>query len=182
MAHNESPGSKTEGPMTATHSSLVPAREVVGTFADREHFQNAIDSLTYAGFARADLSVLSSHDSVDLAVGREGRSWKDSLIALVGELKYEGPLVSAGLIALAAGPVGAAIAGLIAAGVGGAALKELLDEVAALPDSEAFARALESGSVILWVAVRSPDHEARASRILADAGAQNVHVFERKEA
>jgi hypothetical protein len=57
----------------------------------------------------------------------------------------------------------------------------LLDEVAALPDSEAFARALASGSVILWVAVRSPGEEERASRILADAGAQNVHVFERKE-
>jgi hypothetical protein len=182
MAHNDSPGLHTEGPMTATKSPLAPTREVVGTFSDREHFQAAIDCLTAAGFARADLSVLSSHDSVDLAVGREGRSWKDSLVALVGELKYEGPLVSAGLIAIAAGPVGAAIAGLIAAGVGGAAAKELLDEVAALPDSEAFARALEEGSVILWVAVRSDAEEGTARRLLGETGAQNVHVFERKEA
>ena len=168
--------------MTATTTRRASTREVVGTFADREHFQAAIDRLTAEGFARSDLSVLSSHDSVDLAVGREGRSWKDSLIALTGELKYEGPLVSAGLIAIAAGPVGAVIAGLIAAGVGGAALNELLDEVAALPDSEAFARALNEGSVILWAAVDSPDEEARASRVLAETGAQNVHVFERKQA
>jgi hypothetical protein len=164
--------------MTATNT-VAPTREVVGTFADREHFQAAVDALFKAGFARTDLSVLSSHDSID-AAGRDGRSWKDALIALVGELKYEGPLVAAGLIALAAGPVGAAIAGLVAAGVGGAAAKELLDEVAALPDSDEFAKALAAGSVVLWVSVADAAREERARTILHDCSAQNIHVFERK--
>lgn len=166
--------------MTATNSASAPAREVVGTFADREHFQAAIDALFKAGFARTDLSVLSSHESIDTATAGPGKSWKDALVALVGELKYEGPLVAAGLIALAAGPVGAVIAGLVAAGVGGAAAKELLDEVSALPDSEAFTRALAEGSVILWVSVADAAAEARAKAILHDAGAQNLHLFERQ--
>lgn len=166
--------------MTATNSNTAPTREVVGTFADREHFQAAIDALLTAGFARTDLSVLSSHESIDTATASGGKSWKDALIALVGELKYEGPLVAAGLIALAAGPVGAVIAGLVAAGVGGAAAKELLDEVAALPDSEEFTKALAAGGVILWVSVADPAAEAKAKTILHDAAAQNIHVFERK--
>ncbi|MCR6629573.1 MAG: hypothetical protein NVV74_05660 [Magnetospirillum sp.] len=166
--------------MTATNTTTAPTREVVGTFADREHFQAAVDALIQAGFARTDLSVLASHESIDAATGREGRAWKDALIALTGELKYEGPLVAAGLIALAAGPVGAVIAGLVAAGVGGVAAKELLDEVAALPDSEEFAKALAAGSVILWVSAADADREVKAKAVLHDTSAQNVHVFERK--
>lgn len=180
MAHNDSPRQPTEGPVTATNSASAPTREVVGTFADREHFQSAVDSLFKAGFARTDLSVLSSHESIDTATAQPGKSWKDALVALVGETKYEGPLVAAGLIALAAGPVGAVIAGLVAAGVGGVAAKELLDEVAALPDSEQFAKALAAGSVVLWVSVGDGAAEARAKAILHEAGAQNLHVFERK--
>lgn len=167
--------------MTATNSNTAAPREVVGTFSDREHFQAAIDRLIAAGFDRTDLSVLSSHESIEVAVGHDRKSWKDSLITLVGELKYEGPLVAAGLIALAAGPVGATIAGLIAAGVGGVAVKELLDEVAALPDSQEFANALAEGHVIMWVAVKDDAQQQRAVQILRDTTAQNVHVFDRKE-
>ncbi|NFV81720.1 hypothetical protein G4223_16540 [Magnetospirillum aberrantis SpK] len=163
----------------ATNNPAATTREVVGTFADREHFQAAVDALFKAGFVRTDLSVLSSHESIDTAA-QSGKSWKDVLVALVGETKYEGPLVAAGLIALAAGPVGAVIAGLVAAGVGGVAVKELLDEVAALPDSAAFAKALKDGSVVLWVAAADAGAEDRAKTILHDAGAQNLHVFERK--
>lgn len=165
--------------MTASDPHVPATREVVGTFSDRAHFEAAIDRLLNAGFSRADLSVLSSHDSLDVAA-HQGKPWKDVLTALVSEVKYEGPLVAAGLIALAAGPVGATIAGLVAAGIGGAAFKELLDEVSAIPDSDDFARALAAGSVILWVMVKDQLEEERAKAVLLDAEAQNVHVFERK--
>ena len=164
--------------MSANDTSAPTIREVVGTFADRDRFQAAVDSLVKAGFSRSDLSVLSSHDSID-AIGRDGKSWKDVLVALVGELKYEGPLVAAGLIALAAGPAGAAIAGLVAAGVGGAAMKEVLDEVSSIPDSADFTRALAAGSVILWVAAPDRRQEEDAVAALQANGAANVHVFER---
>ena len=163
---------------TTTQPRTAALREVVGTFADRGAFESAVSALLEAGIARDRLSVLSSHDCLDVAGGKP-QKWRDGLVALVGEMKYEGPLVAAGLIALAAGPVGAVIAGLVAAGVGGAALKELLDEVAAIPDSGDFARALAAGSVILWVSVETAAEEASARALLAQAGGNDIHIFER---
>ena len=153
-------------------------REVVALFSDRAGFERAVALLLGGGFERADLSVLSSHQSLDVA-GGAGRTWDDVVTGLVGEIKYEGPLVTAGLIAIAAGPVGAVIAGIIAAGVGGAAVKELLDEVTARPHSEEFARALEAGSVILWVACGNEAGEAKARSLLAEAGGANIHSHNR---
>ncbi len=163
---------------TDPHAPTI--REVVGTFSDRDHFMAAVDALTHAGFTRSDLSVLSSHDSLDVTVGREGKPWRDVLTAVAGDAKYEWPLVTAGIIALFAGPVAAAAAALVAAGVGGAAAKELLDEISTIPDSDDFGRALAAGSVILWVIVRDQLEEEKARAALQSAGAANIHVFDRK--
>jgi len=152
-------------------------REVVGILSSRPDFDTAVKALLQAGFDRSDLSVLSSHDSLDAA---GAGSWKDSLVSLLGELKYEGPLVTAGLIAIAAGPVGAVLGGLIAAGVGGAAAKELLDDLTARPHAAEFASALAAGNVLLWVQVTDAASEARAQAILQAASATNVHTNERQ--
>ena len=132
-------------------------------------------SLLRSGFERADLSVLASHESLE-AAGRPGKSWREAMLALVGELKYEGPLVASGAIFLAGGPVAATIAAVIGAAVGGAAVVDLLGEVTAQPHTEDFARSLAAGSVILWV--RAPDEarRAKARDILTACGADNVHV------
>lgn len=164
--------------MSATDSHSPVTREVVGTFADRDHFQQAVSRLLADGFDRADLSVLSSHDSLDAA--QPSSKWKDALVAVAGDIKYEGPLVAAGLIALASGPVGAALAAIVAAGIGGLAAKEVLDEVSALPDGQDFDRALAAGAVILWVMVADQLGEEKAKKALAETGAANIHVFNRK--
>lgn len=170
--------------MTQNHNanpdSHAPAlREVVATYADRDHFMAAIEALGKAGFNRSELSVLSSHDSLD-AIGSDGKPWRDVLTAIAGDAKYEWPLVTAGIIALFAGPVAAAAAALVAAGLGGAAAKEVLDEISAIPESDDFARALAAGSVILWVIVRDQLEEERAVAAMSSTGGANVHVFERK--
>jgi hypothetical protein len=152
-------------------------REVVGIFSRRADFDSAVQKLRAAGFARTDISVLASHGSLDVTGPEPG--WRDKLVALVGELKYEGPLVTAGLIAVAAGPVGAAIAGLIAVGVGGMALKELMAEITARPHAAEFARAVAAGGILLWVDVADAQREAAASAILTAAGGANVHTHER---
>lgn len=152
--------------------------EVVGIFSCRSDFDHAVSALLAAGFVRSDLSVLASHDSID-AASPEAQSWKSRLVGLLGELKYEGPLVTAGLIAIAAGSVGAVVAGLIAAGVGGVALKELMDEVTAGPHSEEFAQALAAGDVLLWVDSPTPEAESKAKDIMASHNAWNVHTNER---
>ena len=153
-------------------------REVVGAFSRRPDFDKAVSALLAAGFSRSDLSVLASHDSID-AASADALSWKSRLVGLLGELKYEGPLVTAGLIAIAAGPVGAILGGLIAAGVGGAAIKELMDEVTARPHAAEFAAALAAGSILLWVDAPRPDDESKAKSILLSLGADNIHTNER---
>ncbi len=55
-------------------------------------------------------------------------------------------------------------------------MKELLEEIRATPHTEAFARALEGGALLLWVATATPEREAEATRIVAEAGAADVHT------
>lgn len=157
------------------NASVNASSEVVGLFAGREAFEAAVNALLAAGFERTDLSVLGSHESID-AAGRPGKPWKDVLTALVGEIKYEVPLVASGAIVLAGGATAALIGALIGAAVGGAVVKDVIEEVTSTPDTEDFARAVEAGSVILWV--RAPDQrlERAAIDILQRNGATNVHV------
>ena len=86
--------------------STTPTREVVGLFADRDSFEATIKALVKAGFERSDLSLLSSHESL-AAAGKPGKPLHDILRALVGELKFEAPLVASGAIFLAGGPMAA---------------------------------------------------------------------------
>lgn len=153
-------------------------REAVGLFADRASFEAAVHHLLTEGFGRADLSVLDSHESLD-AAGKPAKAWKDALTALVGEIKYEGPLVAAGAVLLAGGPTAALIAGVIGAATAGVAAKELLDEVTAAPHTQSFANALGAGGVILWVACDGAPRETLALKTLERFGAANVHMHER---
>ena len=152
-----------------------PAREAVGIFKKQDAFEKAVHDLKKAGFGHADLSVLASHSSID-AAGIEGQSWKDVLTALVGELKYEGPLVSSGAIFLIGGPTAAAVAAIIAAATTTLAANEFMAEVTAKPHTKDFARAVEAGSIILWVAADTQHKELLALSILKDRGAENIHI------
>lgn len=152
-----------------------PTREVAGLFAGRETFQAAVDDLLSAGFERVDLSVLSSHESLD-AAGTEAMSWKDALTGLIGEIKYEVPLVASGAVALVGGPLAATIAGVVGTATAGVAAKELLDQVTATPHTDDFARALAAGGVILWVRVDDDDKEQDATALLKAAGGNNIHT------
>lgn len=152
--------------------------EVVGRFATREPFSAAVADLRAAGFAHSDLSVLDTHESLS-ASEPPGEAWKQSLAGMVGEIKYVGPLTTAGLIAIATGQIGMAVAGVVAAGVTGVALREMLEDIRATPHTEAFARALEGGAVLLWIAVDTAEREAEAREILMRHGAADVHRHHR---
>jgi hypothetical protein len=151
-------------------------REVVGLVSDRPSFDRIVAALFAAGFERSDVSVLASHESLDAAEQTEP-TWREVMAALVGEARYEAPLVASGAIALAGGPVFAAVAGVIGAAVGGLAIREVLEEVTAKAHTDDFARSLAAGSVILWVRVDSQQREATATRVLNEGGAANVHIL-----
>jgi len=152
--------------------------EVVGRFAAREPFKAAVEALMAAGFERADLSVLDSHESLAASEGSR-EAWRETLDGLVGEVKYLGPLTAAGLILLASGPVGIAVAGAIAAGLSGMAIYELLDEIKATPHAKEFAKALENGAVLLWVRADDAGRQRIASDILRRHSAVDVHIHAR---
>lgn len=152
--------------------------EAVGLFADRPSFEAAVHFLLENGFDRTDLSVLDSHESLEVA-GAPGKPWKDVLTALVGEIKYEGPLVASGAILLAGGPTAALIATVIGAATATAAAKELLDEVTATPHTQNFANAVNAGVVILWVACSNEAQQQTALTALKQFGGANVHLHQR---
>lgn len=163
-------------PVNETVSSAA-AHEMVGLFADRNSFESAVGALLEAGFDRTDLSVLGTHESLE-AAGKSGTSWKDALTAAMGELKFEGPLVASGAIFLIGGPVAATIAGVIGTATAGVALKQVVEEVTSTPHTEAFARSLEAGSVILWVRCEDKEHEDLAAKTMEAHGGNNVHLHQ----
>ena len=150
-------------------------QEIVGVFADTAGFERAVRQLIEKGFTETDLSVLSSHESID-AAKPDGRSPRDVMVALLGELRFEAPLVAAGAILLAGGPLAATIAAVIGAGLGGIALKEVLEEVTSTPNPEAFVSAVEAGGIVLWVRIQDKEQEQRAVAILNQCGGWNVHL------
>lgn len=165
--------------MSEDRAPSSPVREAVASFPDRQHFHRAVRELLAAGFAASDLSVLATHDALATAgepVLREKQTFPGGL---TDEIRFIEPLTAAGIVLLAAGPIAAVVAGLIGAGLGAAALKEVFDTAAAPPHQEDFQAALEAGSVLLWARCTNPQKEARAKRIMKSAGGQNIHVHAR---
>jgi len=152
------------------------AREAVASFASREDFERAVAELKAAGFDPSDISVLGSHDSLAVAGDRDERAGEGGLAA---EIKYLGPLTVAGIIMLSGGPVAAGLAAIVGAGLGGAALKELLDGYFAPTHRDEFVAALEAGALLLWVRVDDPELEPAALRILEQNGGRNAHIHAR---
>src|SRR6266446_6804504 len=109
--------------MAATARSFPVIREAVASFPDRAHFRQAVSALLAAGFRPEDLSVLASHQP--LAIAEEDPS---------------------GLVST--GPIGATVAALVGAGLGGAALKEFFDDYAAAPHRADFEAALKAGAAL----------------------------------
>src|SRR5579863_1145318 len=148
-------------------------REAVASFSDREHFGSAVAALIAAGFEATDLSVLASHKPLAAADDKPGEL---VAVGLTDEIKYIAPLTVAGIVLISGGPIAATLAALVGAGLGGAALKELLDDYAAAPHRAEFAAALAAGAALLWVRCADADLELRALRILDEAGGFSVHI------
>jgi hypothetical protein len=157
-------------------------REAVAAFPGKAELRDAVTRLLAGGFKPTDLSVLATHDSLEVAGGVPGYSGKPGstlLSGLTDEVNFLGPLTVAGIVLLSGGPVAAAIGALVAAGLGGAAVKELLDRYAANQHSAEFAAALQSGAVLLWARVDDPELEASAIRLLEEAGGRHAHMHAR---
>jgi len=94
--------------MSATTSQFPVIREAVAAFPDRARFRRAVNALLQGGFERGDLSVLASHEP--LAVGEVEAEVEADANAATASLPYLAPLTIAGIIAVSAGPIAAAVA------------------------------------------------------------------------
>jgi hypothetical protein len=162
--------------MAATARSFPVVREAVASFPDRAHFCRAVSALLAAGFRHEDLSVLASHQPL---AATEGEPGEFVAAGLSDELKYIAPLTVAGIVLISGGPITATVAALLAAGLGGAAFKELFDDWAAAPHRADFEAALKAGAALLWVRCEDPDLETRATRVLEESGGRFVHIHGR---
>lgn len=183
LQHREPPvtDENTDNGDHSDNDTSACAPEVVGVFPDQASFDAAVTALKQAGFGHADLSVLASHEALE-AAEPPGRTWSDVLHSLVGEVRYENPLVASGAIFLAGGPITAAVAAVIGAAVGALAVRDVVEDVVARPHAEQFARSVEAGGIILWVCAETPEREAIARRIMEAHSGLNVHVVHRRPA
>lgn len=111
--------------------------------------------------------------------GYPGSAGEKLFAGLTDEVNFIAPLTLAGFVLVSGGPVAVALAALIGAGLGGAALKEVLDLYTANRHSAEFAAALAAGAVLLWVGADDPARATQAARILEEAGGRFVHVHAR---
>jgi hypothetical protein len=156
-------------------SRLAGIREAVASFATQALFREAVKRLRAAGFAPADLSVLASHESL-AAAGIPDGSDAGGVAGLTEEANFLGPLQIAGFSALSGGPVAAAVAALVTAGLGSIALRDVIAHFVAQRHGSDYADALKAGAVLLWVRLRDPSREVSALDILGACGGRDPHI------
>jgi hypothetical protein len=152
--------------MTTAALAAEATREIVAQYTTRRDFDRAVAALLAAGFERTDLSVLATHDGLDVTEQEHGALGA----ALDSQLTWLGPIAIAGTLIAAAGPVGAALAVAAAAGAGAIALRPLLYEVVENVHAESFAGAVTEGRILLWVRTAHADVVARAEKLLVETG------------
>jgi hypothetical protein len=135
--------------------------------------------LIEAGFERSDLSVLASHDSLEVAT-ETAEAERDGLTAgLAGEAEFLGLVATASLILTVSGPWGALAAAVAGIAGGVMALEPLLDRMTLSAHAGAFARALEEGRILLWVRTSDAARVARAEAVLRATGGGDLRRLAR---
>jgi hypothetical protein len=154
-------------------------REAVASFATQGQFRAAVKRLLAAGFAPTDLSIMTSHDSLEVAGGVPGYRGKPGQALMAGlteEAALLAPLQVAGFSALSGGPVAGAVAALATAGIGALGLRDVIERFVANRHGADYVEALKAGRLLLWVRVTGAHQEWKALDILVDSGGSNAHI------
>jgi hypothetical protein len=174
---------------------IVHDREVVAVFGDATALENAIEALQIAGTDRAQISVMSSQDTIDAKLGHRYRRVTDladaDQAATGAEVnRYEmaeaaGAVISvpvyigatAGLIAIFA--TGGGLVAALAAGLAGGSVCGGFGVMAARALGQHHADHLEAqmreGGLLLWVRVADQADEDAKIALLRAHGGNHVH-------
>jgi hypothetical protein len=177
----------------------VKVREVAGIFELRDELDSVIDALLLAGFDRSDIDIMASAESVREKLGaiyvpaedladvssvprrafiarRDDVTTATALIA--GVLSYVGATAAALGVVASGGTLALAAAAAITSGAAAGGIGALFARSLGAKQAEEIEFHIMSGGVVLWVRVRSPDHEQKAEQILQRHGAQAVRTHE----
>lgn len=158
---------------------------IVGTFADHDHAENAIDRLRAAGIERDHIGI-AGHDpdgvrTTQLVEEHGNASGPGAVGGLVTGAAAGGVLGWLGLAAipavgpfLAGGAIGAALIGAAAGGATGGILGGLLGLGIPRHEAEMHEESVRQGRTIVSVQA-DPSNDAEA--ILRDAGAEDVRAY-----
>lgn len=184
--------------MDAREKNAPTALEVVGVFDREQNLEAAIDALLATGFDRSGMSLLADASTVSEKLGYTDWSVRaleddprvptiayvsdesrgDGEGAALGVPMYIVGATAAGITAAAGGPLAIAIAAT-AAGVGaGAAFGTILAHLIGKHHVEHIEEQLRHGGLLIWVRVWNDEDESRATKVLRDTGANDVHIHE----
>lgn len=171
-------------------------REAVAVFARPEDMEAAIDELLSSGFARAELSLLASSETVREKLGHSFSSTReleddtdvpttayvaresvgDAEGAVIGGLMYVGAFLGFGPVVASGGAIGAAILAAVLGGGAGGALGSIFASIIGKKHADHLQEQMAAGGILLWVRTRDTDHEERARKILSRHSGQDVHL------
>ncbi len=170
-------------------------REAVGLFRTSEALQGAIDELLSSGFDRADISLLGSEQAIRSTLGDafERTDLEDNPAtprgvyvspdaigtaegSLISILAYVSGVATAGVIAIAGGPLTMIILGAGLAGAGGGLIGASLAKLVGDHRAADMHSHLAAGGLLLWVRTWHIDDEGRAVGILTRHSGRDVHV------
>lgn len=180
----------------STDVEQTTVREAVGVFHDWQELQAAVDELLRNGFSRSDLSLLANEKEVEEKLGHPYRrvaeleddpdvprrdfTGVDSIVegkaAAVGTIGYLAAAAAVGLIVASGGTLATVIIGAVAAGGGGALIGTRLAKALGRNHAQSITAQIGKGGVLLWVNTADGAHEERATAILKQFGAEDVHV------
>jgi hypothetical protein len=173
-------------------------REATGVFRSRGDLEAAVSALLLAGFDRADIDILADAETVrqrlrTIYVAREEMAdvpyvprrafmaREDVALAIAGVggiLIYIGATLTALGVIASGGALGwaTAAATVIAAagGIGASFITRFLER----QQLQELESAALTGGLVLWVRVRSPEHEERALKTLREHGGEAVRIHE----
>lgn len=173
-------------------------REAVGVFHQWPNLQAAVDELTTHGFDRGEISMLASEAAVQQKLGhvyhrvseleddpdapRIAFVGRDSLTegkaSAIGTLGYVGAVAAVGAVVASGGALAWAIVAGVAAGGGGAAIGSVFARALGRGRAKDLEQQIEKGGLLLWVRTSDAEHERRATAILRQHQAEDVHVHE----
>lgn len=172
--------------------------EVVGVFHSVEDLEFAVDELQVSGFNVSELSLLAHDKVVEKKLGHHytraekaeddpeapraawvsRRAVDVEEAAVIGAPFFVAAVAAAGAVVATAGALLPAIGAAIAAGGLAGTFGGLVAGEIGREHAEYYERQIERGGILLWIHLRTPADEKKASNILKRHNATDVHVHE----